>query len=86
MPDRRQTAWTSPVHRIAYRVCYAVLIVSGQGAARLAADFRTLGSIGGRLGVVAVVLQLPVLACWLVMRPISLAAFAVCSALAPARA
>jgi hypothetical protein len=38
---------------------------------------------GERLGPLTVVLQLPVLACWLLVRPVSLAAFFACSALAP---
>jgi hypothetical protein len=70
------------VRRFVYVVCYAVLIGSGRIAARLAGDFRALGSLDRRLAVVSSVLQLPVLACWLVMRPISLAAFAACRALA----
>jgi hypothetical protein len=59
-----------------------VLITSGRAAARLAADFRTLGSLDRRFAIVSVVLQAPVLACWLLIRPISLAAFAGCSAFA----
>ena len=38
-----------------------------------------------RLGPFPVLLQLPVVACWLLVRPISVAAFAICCALAPAR-
>jgi hypothetical protein len=60
-----------------------VLILSGRAAARLAADFRTLGSIDRRLAAVSVVLQVPILACWVLVRPVSLAAFAACSALTP---
>jgi hypothetical protein len=70
------------VRRFIYVLCYAVLIGSGRVAALLAADFRALGSLDRRFTFVASVLQLPVLACWLVMRPISLAAFAACRALA----
>ena len=69
--------------RLVYVICYAVLIGSGRIAARLAADFRALGSIDDRLTPVSRALQFPVLACWLVVRPISLAAFAACCALAP---
>jgi hypothetical protein len=73
------------VRRLAYRVCYLVLIVSGRAAARLARDYRTLGSVDKRLTVVSLVLQAPVFLCWLLVRPISLAAFAGCAALTPAR-
>jgi hypothetical protein len=69
--------------RLVYVFCYAVLIASGRIAARLAADFRALGSLDRRFTLVSRVLQFPVLACWLVVRPISLAAFAACCALAP---
>jgi hypothetical protein len=71
------------VFRIAFRLCYLVLLGSGRAAARLAADFRVLAHDGERLGPLTVVLQLPVLACWLLVRPVSLAAFFACSALAP---
>jgi hypothetical protein len=67
--------------KIVYRCCYVIGVISGTAAARLASDFRRLGSAG--LGPLAIVLQLPVLACWLVVRPISLTAFAGCFALAP---
>jgi hypothetical protein len=69
--------------RIAYATCYLLMLLSGKSAARLAADFRTLGAAGRQFGPLTVVLQLPVLACWLLVRPISLAAFAGCCALAP---
>jgi hypothetical protein len=59
------------------------MLMSGRAATRLAADFRVLGSAARHVGPVAVVLQLPVLACWLLVRPISLAAFSACRALAP---
>lgn len=62
--------------RFAYKLSYVVLIASGGAAARLAEDFRTLGSLDRRFIIVSVLLQLPVLVCWLVVRPISLAAFA----------
>jgi hypothetical protein len=78
-----ETTPASRGRRLAYRLCYVVLILSGRAAARLAADFRTLGSIDRRLTVVSVVLQIPVLACWVLVRPVSLAAFAGCSALTP---
>jgi len=68
---------------LAYRVCYLLMLGSGRLAARLAADFRVLGEARGRLGPLVVVLQLPVLACWLLARPVSLAAFSACCALAP---
>ena len=67
----------------AYRFSYVVLLASGRGAARLAADFRVLAYAGERLGPLTVVLQLPVVLCWIVVRPISLAAFFACRALAP---
>jgi hypothetical protein len=66
-------------YRIAFRVCYLVTLVTGTAAARLAADFRELG----RAGSLAVVLQLPVIMCWAVVRAISCAGFAGCCALAP---
>ena len=69
--------------RIAYRCCYAIGVASGTAAARLATDFRELGTAGPRSAPFAAVLQLTVLACWLVVRPISLTAFAACFALAP---
>jgi hypothetical protein len=69
--------------RLVYVFCYAVLIASGRIAARLAGDFRALGSLDRRFTLVSRALQFPVLACWLVVRPISLAAFAACCALAP---
>jgi hypothetical protein len=69
--------------RLAYRFSYLVLLGSGRVAARLAADFRVLAHAGERLGPLTVVLQLPLVLCWLVVRPISLAAFSACSALAP---
>jgi hypothetical protein len=71
------------ISRFAYRLSYLVLLGSGRLAARLAADFRVLAHAGERLGPLTVLLQLPVFACWLVARPISLAAFSACSALAP---
>jgi hypothetical protein len=74
--------------RVGYRACYLVTLVSGMAAARLAADFRALGAASAKLGPIAIVLQLAVVLCWLVVRPISLAGFAGCSALAtriPAR-
>jgi hypothetical protein len=71
--------------RFAYRLCYVVLLVTARAAARLADDFRVLGSLDRQLAVVSVVLQLPVLACWSLVRPISLAAFAACCTLSPAR-
>jgi hypothetical protein len=71
------------VFRVAYRLSYLVLFVSARVAARLAADFRVLARDGERLGPLTVVLQLPVLACWLLARPVSLAAFSACNALAP---
>jgi hypothetical protein len=66
------------VYRAAYRACYLVMLVTGTAAARLAADFRTLGAARVRLGPLPVVLQVTLLACWLLVRPISLAAFAGC--------
>jgi hypothetical protein len=69
--------------RIAYRCCYVIGLASGTAAARLATDFRELGAAGPRIAPLCVLLQLTVLACWLVVRPISLTAFAGCFALAP---
>jgi hypothetical protein len=69
--------------RVAYRTCYLLMLVTGRAAARLAADFRVLGSARRLVGPLAIVLQLPVLVCWLLVRPISLAAFSACRALAP---
>jgi hypothetical protein len=82
MSDPTRTPSLS-ARRLVYRLCYAVLIVSGKAAARLAADLRVLGSVDRRFAVVSRLLQLPVFACWLLVRPISLGAFAACSALAP---
>jgi hypothetical protein len=42
-----------------------------------------LGAACERVGPWPVVLQIPVLACWALMRPISIAAFAGCLTLAP---
>jgi hypothetical protein len=60
-----------------------LLLASGRVAARLAGDFRVLGEASERVGPLTVVLQLPVVAGWLLARPISLAAFSACCALAP---
>jgi hypothetical protein len=68
---------------IAYRVCFALLLVSGRVAARLAADFRVPAEHRERLGLLTVLLQLPVFVCWLLVRPIPLAAYTGCRALAP---
>jgi hypothetical protein len=68
---------------VGYRACYLVMLASGKAAAHLAADFRALGAASARLGPLRPLLQLPVLACWLLVRPISLAAFAGCCELAP---
>jgi hypothetical protein len=62
-----------------------VFIVTGRAAARLAWDFRALGAAANRFGPIPLLLQLPVFACWLLVRPISIAAFAGCCALAPVR-
>jgi hypothetical protein len=69
--------------RAAYWVCYVVTLASGTAAARLADDFRVLGSAGRGLRPLGFVLQVPVLACWTIVRPISLVAFAGCVGLAP---
>jgi hypothetical protein len=66
-------------YRIAFRACYVLTLVTGKAAARLAADFRELG----RAGPLAMVLQLPVITCWAVVRAISCAGFAACCVLAP---
>ena len=82
MSVRERARAQSRTRQLAYRACYVVLIASGRAAARLASDFRTLGSFGDRVGVISVVLQVPVLAFWMIVRPISIAAFAACRALA----
>ena len=71
------------LRRGAYAACYLVFIVTGRAAARLARDFRALGATAKRFGPLPVLLQLPVFACWLLVRPISIAAFAGCCAFAP---
>jgi hypothetical protein len=71
------------VVRLAFRLCYVLMLASARLAARLARDFRVLGEARERVGPVTVVLQLPVAAGWLLARPISLAAFSACCALAP---
>ena len=68
---------------IAYRACFVLLLVSGRLAARLAADFRVLAEHRERFGLLTVLLQLPVFLCWLLVRPISVAAYTGCRALAP---
>jgi hypothetical protein len=67
---------------LAYRLCFLLLIASGRVAARLAADFRVLAEHRERLGLLTVLLQLPVVLCWLLVRPVSLAAYSGCRALA----
>jgi hypothetical protein len=69
--------------RFLYRVCYVLLLASGRVTARLAADFRVLAEARERVGPLVLLLQLPVLGGWLLARPISLAAFSACCALAP---
>jgi len=76
-------AAVSRLRRGAYAACYLVFIVTARAAALLARDFRALGAAANRLGPLPTLLQLPVLACWLLVRPISIAAFAGCCALAP---
>ena len=65
-------------YRLAYRVLYLVTLWTSKATARLATDFRTLGDAG----TPAILLQLPVFAAWLVVRPLSRAGLAGCSALA----
>ena len=80
---RGRGAALSPfVLRLAFRVCVMTTRLSGAAAARLAADFRVLGSAAAPLRPLTIVLQLPVLACWLIVRPISAVAFAGCCGLA----
>ena len=67
--------------RLAYRACYLLLLASGRVAARLAGDFRVLAEHRERLGLLTVLLQLPIFACWLLVRPISLAAYSGCCVL-----
>jgi hypothetical protein len=69
--------------RLVFRLCYVLMLASGRVAARLASDFRILGEARERVGPLTVVLQLPVAAGWLLVRPISLAAFSACCTLAP---
>ena len=69
--------------QIVYRCCYVIGVASGTAATRLAADFRALGATRPGLAPLTVVLQFTVLACWLIVRPISLTAFTACFALAP---
>jgi hypothetical protein len=76
-------AAVSGLRRGAYAACYLVFIVTARPAARLARDFRALGAAANRFGPLSILLQLPVFACWLLVRPISIAAFAGCCALAP---
>jgi hypothetical protein len=59
------------------------MLVTGIAAARLASDFRVLRTDAAWLGPLRLVLQVPVLAGWALMRPISLVAFAGCCELAP---
>ncbi len=69
--------------RLLYRCSYALFLATGHAAARLAGAFRDLGGASRRIGPLVLALQLPLLACWLVVRPLSLVSFAACSALAP---
>jgi hypothetical protein len=85
MTETTQAGFRSTGHRFGFALCYLTMIATGRVAARLAADFRALGAGGKLARPVSVVLQLPVLACWLLVRPMSLAAYAACCALAPAR-
>jgi hypothetical protein len=84
MTDPTQAGFRSTGRRFGFVLCYLMLIATGRVAARLAADFRALGTPGKLARPVSVVLQLPVLACWLLVRPVSLAAYAGCCALATA--
>lgn len=70
------------VIRFAYRTCYLITLASGRAAAQLAGDFRELGAAGRHIGPFVLLLQVPVLLCWSLVRPISLAGFAGCVALA----
>jgi hypothetical protein len=69
----------SRAYRIAYRGCYLLTVLTGRASARLADDFRELGAAGP----VAIVLQLPVLAAWALVRAVACVGFAGCCALAP---
>ena len=80
---QRRRGATALAYRAAYRICYVVMLVTGVAAARLAADFRVLGTHAAWLGPLRIVLQVPVLAGWALLRPISLVAFAGCCELAP---
>jgi hypothetical protein len=69
--------------RLLYRCSYTLFLATGHAAARLAGAFRDLGAASRRIGPLVLALQLPLFACWLVVRPLSLVSFAACSALAP---
>jgi hypothetical protein len=75
-------ALSALVLRLAFRVCVVATRLSCAAAARLADDFRVLGSAAAPFRPVTLVLQLPVLACWLIVRPISLVGLASCCGLA----
>jgi hypothetical protein len=75
-------AAVSCLRRGAYAACYLVFIVTARAAARLARDFGALGAAANGFGPLPMLMQLPVFACWMLVRPISIAAFAGCCALA----
>jgi hypothetical protein len=81
-PGSVGSAAVSRLRRGTYAACYLVFIVSGHAAARLAGDFRALGAATNRFGPLPLLLQVPVFACWVLVRPISIAAFAGCCAFA----
>jgi hypothetical protein len=68
--------------RLAYRLSFLLFVVSGWLAASLARDFSDLSDASRRWGALVVPLQLPVVIVWAPARMVSLASFAVCSALA----
>jgi hypothetical protein len=75
--------------RLAYRLFYVLFLLSGHPAAALAGAYRSLTLAAGRstlASLTIVPLQIPVLACWCVVRPAALGSFVVCRRLAPATA
>ena len=71
------------IGHLAYCCSFGLFLLSAHAAARLAGAFRGLGAAGTCAGPLVVALQLPLLACWLVVRPVSLGSFSLCAALAP---
>ena len=66
--------------RLTHRTFYGFTVATGTAAAVLARAFRALGREASPL---TILLQAPILVCWLFVRPVSLASFAACAALTP---